>query len=288
MSNVRLDVKKEETRFAQANLLYITSARFGGDWHSTPHIHACAELFFCIQGSGRFYIAGEYIDVGKDDLVVINPSVEHTEVSLSTTPLEYIVLGVDGVELIFPGREKAGFYLSKFSSNAERVELLLKNMMCEMEQQLEWHESICKNCLEMLLVYIFRHTEYKINAAPLHPSKECSNVKRYLDENYTENITLEDLAEFTHLNKYYLVHAFSNAYNVSPINYLIQRRIRESKYLLANTNHPLAQISNLVGFSSPSYFSQSFGKLEKMSPGEYRKRQMAKAKTIAITKTEED
>lgn len=276
MSNVRLDVEKKESPFTQANLLYITSARFGGDWHSTPHIHACAELFYCVQGSGRFYIAGEYMDVTRDDLIIINPSVEHTEVSLSTSPLEYIVLGVDGVELTFPGHEKSGFYLSKLASSAEGVKGLLKSMLYEMEEQSEWHESICKNLLGILLVYIFRHTEYSVIVAPPRSSKECSKVKRYLDENYTENITLEFLAELTHLNKYYLVHAFNNAYNISPINYLIQRRIRESKYLLANTNHPLAQISNLVGFSSPSYFSQSFNKLEKMSPGEFRKRQRAK------------
>ena len=77
------------------------------------------------------------------------------------------------------------------------------------------------------------------------------------------------------MNKYYLVHSFSKEYGVSPINYLIGRRIEESRYLLADTNHSLSQISHMLGFSSPSYFSQSFRKLEGISPMEYRKRQRA-------------
>lgn len=53
------------------------------------------------------------------------------------------------------------------------------------------------------------------------------------------------------MNKYYLVHSFSKEYGVSPINYLIGRRIEESRYLLADTNHSLSQISHMLGFSSP-------------------------------------
>ena len=79
------------------------------------------------------------------------------------------------------------------------------------------------------------------------------------------------LAEVAHVNKYYLVHTFSKEYGISPINYLISRRIAESKHLLSETDHSLSQISHMLGFSSPSYFSQSFRKLEGVSPMEYRR-----------------
>ena len=70
-----------------------------------------------------------------------------------------------------------------------------------------------------------------------------------------------------------MVHAFSREYGISPINYLISRRIQESRYLLSTTDHSLSQIAHMLGFSSPSYFSQSFRKLSGMSPMEYRKQQ---------------
>ena len=51
----------------------------------------------------------------------------------------------------------------------------------------------------------------------------------------------------------------------------ISRRVEESKYLLAETDLPMSQISQLLGFSSLSYFSQVFRRSQNTSPMEYRK-----------------
>ena len=69
----------------------------------------------------------------------------------------------------------------------------------------------------------------------------------------------------------YLAHTFQKEYGISPITYLNCRRIEESKYMLGNTGYSLAQISELMGFSSPSYFSQCFRKAEGLTPNEYRR-----------------
>ena len=79
------------------------------------------------------------------------------------------------------------------------------------------------------------------------------------------------LAEIAHINKYYLAHTFQKEYGISPITYLNCRRIEESKYMLGNTGYSLAQISELMGFSSPSYFSQCFRKAAGLTPNEYRR-----------------
>ena len=77
------------------------------------------------------------------------------------------------------------------------------------------------------------------------------------------------------------VHAFRKAYGTSPINYLISRRIQESRFLLTNSNHSLSQIARILGFSSLSYFSQSFHRTEGVSPMEYRKLHTAEARQQA-------
>ena len=87
---------------------------------------------------------------------------------------------------------------------------------------------------------------------------------------------LEQLAEEGHMNKFYLSHAFKKEYGLSPINYMIDCRIREGKRLLADTDLSLSQIAGILGFSSPSYFSQSFRKAEGISPAEYRKANLQK------------
>ena len=101
-------------------------------------------------------------------------------------------------------------------------------------------------------------------------NRECTQIKNYLDSNYSENITLDTLADITHMNKYYMAHAFTRYTGLSPINYLIQKRIQEGKSLLESTSHSIAQISIMLGFSSQSYFSQAFKKATGRTPVQYR------------------
>ena len=75
------------------------------------------------------------------------------------------------------------------------------------------------------------------------------------------------------MNKFYLSHAFKRQYGVSPINYMISKRIEESKYLLAETDLSMTQIAQLLGFSSLSYFSQVFRRTQSVTPMEYRQSQ---------------
>lgn len=259
-------------------LLYVSTAKYGGDWHSLMHTHACTELFYVVGGMGQFKVAEKLIPVSPDDLVIVNPNVEHTEVSLNASPLEYIVLGVEGME--FAADENGDRRYSAFNFHSGREDILpyLRGMLREIEQKSAGYEVVCQDLLEVLVVKLMRHTDFSLTVTPAQQSsKECAEARRYIDSNFKENISLDQLAELTHVNKYYLVHSFSKEYGVSPINYLIGRRIEESRYLLADTNHSLSQISHMLGFSSPSYFSQSFRKLEGISPMEYRKRQRARA-----------
>ena len=106
-------------------------------------------------------------------------------------------------------------------------------------------------------------------------NSECAAARRYIDEHFTEPLSLDTLAEVAHVNKYHLSHTFRREYGISPINYLIMRRIREGRHMLEHTSYSLSQIAHSIGFSSPSYFSQSFRKAEGLSPAEYRKRARA-------------
>ena len=97
-------------------------------------------------------------------------------------------------------------------------------------------------------------------------------MKEYIDTHYQDSLTLDSLAELSHLNKFYLSHMFSKAYETSPINYLLERRILNSKELLKNSDYSITQIAHMTGFSSSNYFSQSFKKYAGVTPNLYRKK----------------
>ena len=259
MSTERFDIRHAPAPRESFRLLYISKSKFGGDWNSTAHTHSCTELFYCLSGEGQFYLSGQLYPVKPDDMIIVNPQVEHTELSLNASPLEYIVMVT-----------------------------LLHMLLAEADRSLDGCETVCQDLLEVLLIWLVRCTtlSLQVEETPRSDSRECVEIKRYLDSNYREDISLDILAEIAHINKYYLAHTFQKEYGISPITYLNRRRIEESKYMLGNTGYSLAQISELMGFSSPSYFSQCFRKAEGLTPNEYR-RQTRQGKRPAPTKRHE-
>ena len=231
-------------------LLYISTSRYEGDWHSTPHAHHCTELFYVIRGKGSFLVNDNVFDVCEDDMIIVNPNVVHTEMSRGDSPLEYIVLGIEGLQF------------TSFSEQEDEEE----------EEKDNNFEVVCQNLLEVLIINMVRRTKANLLIAPAKKvAKECRFVEQYINNHFREEISLELLSEKAFMNKFYLVHAFKQYKGISPINYLIQLRIKEAKELLSTTNYSISQISESSGFSSQSYFSQVFKKETGMTPNEYRK-----------------
>lgn len=254
-----------------AKLLDITSSRYGGDWHSVPHTHNHTELFFIVSGRGQFLIQDQVFPVGINNLVIINPNVLHTEDSLNAQPLEYIALGIEGVELANNETSNGQFSILDQLESME-ISGCLRNILREMELKNTGYEDICQAYMEILIIRLMRRTTLSVPAEPqvMSGNRQCAAIRRYIDLHFKEPLTLEQLAEEAHMNKFYLSHAFKREYGVSPINYMISRRIEESKYLLAETDLSMSQIAQLLGFSSLSYFSQVFRRTQDISPMEFR------------------
>ena len=254
-----------------AKLLNVASSRYGGDWHSVPHTHNHTELFYIVGGKGQFFIEDQCFPVDVNNLVIINPNVIHTEASLNAQPLEYIVLGIDGIELANSENSNGQFCMLDHFESVE-ISGCLRNILREMELKNTGYEDICQAYMEILIIRLMRNTSLAVPAEPqtISGNRQCAAVRRHIDVHFKEPLTLEQLAEEAHMNKFYLSHAFKREYGVSPINYMITKRIEESKYLLAETDLSLSQVAQLLGFSSPSYFSQVFRRTQGISPMEYR------------------
>ena len=256
----------------QMILRNVASSKFGGDWHSTPHSHDYTELFYIISGDGQFQISGQCFPVHAHQLVVVNPNIPHTEVSYEAHPLEYIVLGIEGLELTIPDSDEARYCIYSFPEQND-VLTCMQHVLREMQERRPEYQTLCLAYMDIIMVQLMRHASVSItqSQARFPANRQCASVRDYIDQHYKENITLDLLAEKVSINKYYMAHAFKREYGVSPINYLIACRIREGKRLLAETDLSLSQIAAVLGFSSSSYFSQRFRNSESVSPTEYRK-----------------
>lgn len=101
--------------------------------------------------------------------------------------------------------------------------------------------------------------------------KKLEEVFEYINNNYTKNITLEDLSSRFYISKYYLSREFKKEYGLTIIQYILSRRITHAKSLLRFSNLPIEEIGSSAGIDDASYFNKVFKKLEGITPSAYRK-----------------
>jgi len=274
MSNERYLMMESDIKSLSFQLESITKSKYDSDWHSTLHTHPFTELFYVVDGKGEFNIQGQRFPVKANDFVIINPQVEHTELSSPDEPLEYIVLGINGLSFsnLTPVSE-GGHPFSFFNLRDEQKDILryLNAMVQEATSQSMSYELVCHNLLEILLIKILRHQHFDLEVGKQSKAtKDISFIKHYLETYYHESIQLEDLASMTHLSRFYISHSFKKEIGMSPMEYLIAIRIKESKILLRTTNYSISQVADIVGFTTPTYFSKQFRKSTGISPTDYR------------------
>ena len=98
------------------------------------------------------------------------------------------------------------------------------------------------------------------------------DVRDFINLNYTERITLDELSRKLSVNKYYLQKLFKRYMGLSPNEYLIRTRLTRAKELLRTTNLSISQISMDVGISNIGHFISLFKMHEEITPSAYRQR----------------
>lgn len=273
MGNKQYEINTNNLSKLDAKLLYVTSANYETDWHSIMHSHPFTELFYVIKGKGRFHVEDNVFDVQEDDLVIVNANVTHTESSNNFHPLEYIVLGIDGISLLTDEIDSPSFYsLHNYENYKHEILFYIKTLLLEASTKSDYYDLMSQDLLELLIINIIRRTKTNLKVSDSKKfNRDCAYIQKYIDSNFSQNITLNDLCDISYMNKFYLVHAFKKYSGKTPIAYLNEKRLQESCMLLKTTDHSISQISSIIGMSSQSYFAQTFKNKFGMSPAEYRK-----------------
>ena len=96
----------------------------------------------------------------------------------------------------------------------------MEQVLTEVKEKSPHYTITVDALLQLLSVHLLRNKKITV-VQPLtnKTSIQCAAVKRYLDEHFKEDITLEKLARVAFLNKHYLPHKFTQAYKISPIYY---------------------------------------------------------------------
>ena len=96
-------------------------------------------------------------------------------------------------------------------------------------------------------------------------------IAEFLDAHLSQRVTLDELSEEFHFGKVYLCDVFKRDMGISIMTYLLDRKIDEAKRLLRESDLTVSEISEHLGFESPSYFSRCFRNRVGHPPKSFRK-----------------
>ena len=105
-----------------------------------------------------------------------------------------------------------------------------------------------------------------------------AHVRRYLEDNYMFDLSLDSVGEILHISPAYLSAQFKKYQKMNFLDCLTELRINAAKELLADPFRSSAEVASMVGYEDASYFARAFKKRTGMTPPQYRRQAGQKAK----------
>ncbi|WP_054955967.1 AraC family transcriptional regulator [Paenibacillus dakarensis] len=268
--------KSDQFRFKRnPGLLFAGQVVDESFFYGPPQIHDYCEIIYIVEGSGEFMIGGKAYELSQGDVAVYNPGMPHEEHFRSTGPFKVIYCGVDNLHIdgvpqgmLLPPYVDPVISCGKY---AYKVESYLSEILQECDSQVLGYETLSTNLLMSLITVIYRIVDVKHQFQEFKGKNEIAlRTKQFIDKNYTQSISLKDIADTLYVSQHYLSHLFKKEIGDSPFNYLISRRIEEAKRLLAESNLPVHEVASQVGYGNEKYFSMLFKKVTSQTPTSFR------------------
>ncbi len=258
-------------------LLYVGELNNNSKWSETEHHHDFVEILLVKSGKGTVNIGGHIKNVKKGDIIIYNEGTPHAETGSAEKPLNLYFIALNKLSLTdLPENYLLPPGYSNYYSSGKNFDLfctMFETMITEFDKKDQFYAEIAQNISRTLLMYLFRiinHTA--VEKEQLHSNKVISRAIEYINENYNKEFTLDEIAEYCYVNKYYLSHLFPTHKHMTLKQFLITKRMDEAKRLLAADGLPVGEIAIAVGIPDATYFSRLFKRECGESPLSYRKR----------------
>ncbi len=260
------------------------------------HWHNEFEINYVISGKSEFVYGNERFVTDTGDIVILPPNMLHAVYPHGDAGQIYDTLVFRG-EMFGVNKEERG-WVSHIEPiiNGNRgitAPITAKHRFYgEIRKSVEHifrcskkNESIADLYLKSELLHLICLLEEGdcIKTVKNREDKSMESIRSvlvYINRNYRENISVEQLADMVHLSKSYFMYLFKQVSGVSAIGYIIQLRIREACELLRNSDDTSAEIAFACGFQNLSNFNRQFKSCVGYTPGQYRRLQKGLAEEL--------
>ena len=172
--------------------------------------------------------------------------------------------------------DKIGFAASQilYCGNSFNFFELFRDIILELQLKRPCFEEFLCLYLRQLFAGIERtQLDFATERSPENSfsRRELEATVHYFNEAFAQDIRIEEYAKNQHMSVCWFIRSFKRYMGVTPMQYITSIRMNKAKELLKNTNYSIQEISGLVGYENPLYFSRIFRKQIGCSPSGYRK-----------------
>ncbi len=238
------------------------------------------ELLLVRTGSGYYIVDDEKFEIKAGNIVVCNEGSLHDEIPEYNRQLSMISIAIDDVYIkglpknhLIPDTMKP---VLKVGKDFVLMDSMFQSIYESLAFGKEEAQETCIYLTQALLSLVLHSFEEFGVTSPVMPKKNSSallqDIKKYIDDNFSEDLSLPKISEQFFISQSYLSHLFKRKLGYSPMHYIVRRRIGESQLLLVFTKKSITEIASEVGFDNLSHFNVQFKKYVGLSPLAYRKR----------------
>lgn len=253
--------------------------------------HPDIEILFVIRGTGTRFVGDSVAHFGPGDLIMIGQNVPHVWYSDEKETKENSDLDTEIIFVLFKKEifgdqfwdlpeSQSILRLIKLSQRGIKVTGKSREMISQLMKSIS--DAVGLNRITLLLSIleiIASRKEYQFLASPIaqytineSDSNRLSKVYKYVNNNYYNEITLENIAKIANLSTPAFCRYFKKRANKTFIKFLNEIRVANACRLLMVEDLPVASICYTCGYSNVSYFIKQFKKITGFTPLNYKKK----------------
>ncbi|GMX63343.1 AraC family transcriptional regulator [Paenibacillus elgii] len=252
--------------------LQIEAYRFEGIMQKFPnHFHDYYVIGFIEEGQRYLQCNHQDYIIHPGDILIFNPRDIHSCEQIDEKVLDYRCINIQPdrmrqVVLEITGRD----YLPDFTHN-----VICRSELASSLQEL--HHMICEGETDFVKEELFffligqlmqDYSDTSAEGTAQERDSEFQAVCDYMETNYFQKITLDELSGMVGLSKYHFLRSFTRQRGISPYNYLETIRIGKAKKLLEQGIAPV-DAAHQTGFSDQSHFTNFFKRFIGLTPRQY-------------------
>ena len=270
--------------FEDLNPTFLFSCEILRQETEQAHRHDFIEIGIILDGEGEFSVDDKVFPVRKGDLLLFNPGMLHQSRRINEKePATEFYAGFSNIhfrnmeynQILFPHRT---FLLRPKEKTFLHLTRLAESMMAESRSTQPGRYFMLKSYLTQMILLLYREQAEQQNSTASGFIFESTGKKYvvekivdYLEDHYTEKISLDQIAQNMYLSPFYISRIFKSEVGDTPINYLIKKA---RQLLREKPNCSVQEIALQVGYDDAYHFSKLFKKHYGNSPSQYRARKI--------------